>query len=164
MDGWDLLVASHATAATLAVVLGAVQLLRRRFGDRLHRWNGRIWVALMVLVAVSSFWIRDISPGRFSWIHVLSVVTLVSLAAALVAIRRGDRITHAVSMISTYAGMLGALVGVVAVPVRLVPRSFQADWLGMTLLTAGIATAALVGVALLSLAARRLRRRPVRAS
>jgi uncharacterized membrane protein YozB (DUF420 family) len=95
---------------------------------------------------------------------VLSVVTLVSLAAALVAIRRGDRVTHAVSMVSTYAGMLGALIGVVAVPVRLVPRSFQADWLGMTLLTAGIAAAALTGVALLSLAARRVRRRAVRST
>ncbi|WP_375387670.1 DUF2306 domain-containing protein [uncultured Amnibacterium sp.] len=160
MIGWTLLVASHATAATLAVVLGAVQLARRRFGDRLHRWNGRVWVVLMLFVAVSSFWIREIRPGGFSWIHILSVVTAVSLVVAVVAIRRGDRTTHAISMISTYAGMIGALIGVVAVPVRLVPRWFQADWLGMTLLTAAIAATALTCIALLSVAARRVRRRP----
>lgn len=157
MDGWSLLVGGHAVAATLAVVLGGVQLLRRRFGDRLHRWNGRAWVVLMAFVAVSSFWIRDLRPGALSWIHVLSVVTLVSLAAALVAIRRGDRTTHAIAMTSTYAGMIGALVGVVAVPVRLVPRSFQSDWPTMTLLVAGTVALALAALAAASLAARALR-------
>lgn len=157
MDGWTLLVAAHATAATLAVVLGGAQLARRRYGDRLHRWNGRTWVALEYFTAITSFWIRDIRPGRFSWIHILSVITIVSLTAALIAIRRGDRTTHAISMTSTYAGMIGALIGVVAVPVRLVPRSFQADWLGMTLLTAALTGAALSGLALMSLAVRRVR-------
>lgn len=37
MDEWTALVAAHAGAATIAMVLGAAQLLRRRFGDRLHR-------------------------------------------------------------------------------------------------------------------------------
>lgn len=160
MDGWTLLVASHATAATLAVVLGGAQLLRRRYGDRLHRWNGRTWVALEYFVAITSFWIRDIRPGRFSWIHILSVITIVSLTVALIAIRRGDRITHAVSMTSTYAGMIGALIGVVVVPVRLVPRSFQADWLGMTVLTLAVTGAALAGLGLLSVAARRATSHP----
>jgi uncharacterized membrane protein len=162
VHGWDPLIGSHAVAATLAVVLGALQLARRRFGDRLHRWNGRAWVALTLYVAVTSFWIRDLRPGSFSWIHILSVITIVSIVAALVAIRRGDRVTHAISMTSTYAGMIGALIGVVAVPTRLVPRSFQADWTGMTLLTAVLVAAALGGVGLLSLAARRLRGARVR--
>ncbi|MFD1721941.1 DUF2306 domain-containing protein [Amnibacterium endophyticum] len=162
MDGWTLLVASHATAATLALVTGAAQLLRRRYGDRLHRWNGRVWVALMLFVSASSFWIRDLRPGHLSWIHVLSVVTLVSLVRGVVAIRRHDRITHAITMSATFAGMVGALIGVVAVPVRLVPRSFQADWLAMSGITAGIALAALAGIAALSFAARRLPHRPDR--
>ena len=159
MDGWTPLVGAHAAAATLALVLGAAQIARRRYGDRLHRWTGRAWVVLMLLVSGSSFWIRGMVPGGFSWIHILSVVTVVSLVAAIVAVRRGDVVTHAVSMLSTYAGMIGALVGVLAVPTRLVPRSFQADWIGMTALTAGIAAAALAGIALLSLAARRVRAR-----
>ena len=160
MDGWTALVAAHAVAATLSLVLGGVQLLRRRFGDRLHRWNGRAWVALEYFVSISSFWIHGAGPGSFSWIHILSVITIVSLTAALIAIRRGDVRTHAISMASTYAGTIGALVGVLAVPTRLVPRSFQADWLGMTALTAALTALALGGIALLSLAARRLQRRP----
>ena len=55
MDGWTWLVAGHAVCATLALVLGAAQLLRRRFGDRLHRWTGRVWVALTAVVSLSSF-------------------------------------------------------------------------------------------------------------
>ena len=162
MDGWTMLVATHAVAATVAMVLGGVQLARRRFGDRLHRWNGRVWVALMLFVSVSSFWIRDLKPGQLSWIHVLSVVTLVSLVVGVVAIRHGDRITHAITMSSTYAGMIGAFIGVVAVPARLVPQSFQQDWATMAVITAGTAAAAVGGLALLSTAAKRLR--PARAA
>src|SRR3954451_8755830 len=36
-DTWTLLIALHASGATLAVVLGGLQLLRRRRGDLLHR-------------------------------------------------------------------------------------------------------------------------------
>jgi uncharacterized membrane protein len=159
MDVWTVLIASHATAATLALVLGAVQLLRRHFGDRLHRWTGRVWVVLQYFVAISSFWIRDTATGRFSWIHILSVITIVSITAALIAIRRGDVTTHAISMTMTYLGLIGALIGVVAVPTRLVPRSFAADPVQMILLTAGITAVALGAVALGSAFARRARTR-----
>lgn len=143
MPGWTLLVAAHAVAATLALVLGVAQLLRRRFGDRVHRIVGRTWVVLMAFVAGSSFLIRGAEPGSFSWIHILSVVTLVSLTAGVVSIRRRNVVGHAVNMTCTYLGLVGALVGVVAVPTRLVPTSFQADWGAMALLTAGVAGAAL---------------------
>lgn len=156
MDGWTLLVASHATAATLGLVVGAAQLVRRRFGDRLHRWLGRVWVVLLLLVSASSFWIRDLRPGHLSWIHVLSVVTIVSLVRGVIAIRRRDRTGHAITMCATYAGMIGALIGVVVVPTRLVPRSFQQDWAGMTVLTGAIVVATLAGIAALSVAAHRL--------
>lgn len=114
---------------------------------------------LTAFVSISSFWIRDIRPGSFSWIHVLSAVTLISLVVGVVAVRRHDRITHAITMSSTYAGMTGAFIGVMAVPVRLVPRSFQQDWAGMTALTLGVAAAALAALALLSVVARRASRR-----
>jgi hypothetical protein len=50
-------------------------------------------------------------------------------------------------MIGTYAGLWGALIGVVAVPSRLVPQAFQESWLAMTALTLGIVVVGLVGVA-----------------
>ena len=70
---WTTLVATHAVGASLAMVLGGVQVGRRRRGDRPHRVIGRVWLALMYFTALSSFWIQQIRPGNFSWIHALSV-------------------------------------------------------------------------------------------
>lgn len=143
MDGFTPLVAGHATAATLAMVLGAVNAVRRRRGDPAHRLIGRVWAAAMYLTAGSSFWIQDLRPGSFSWIHGLSVLTLVTLTLGLWRARRGDVRAHAANMIGTYLGLLGAFVGVVAVPSRLVPTAFQQDWLGMAAVTGAIVAAGL---------------------
>lgn len=132
---WTLLIATHAVAATLAVVLGGANVLRRRRGDRPHRTIGWAWLVLMYFTALSSFWIQQLRPGQFSWIHGLSAFTIVTLSLGLWNARRGRVRAHAGNMIGTYAGLWGALVGVVAVPSRLVPQAFQASWLAMTGLT-----------------------------
>lgn len=135
---WSVLLATHAAAASLAMVLGAVNVLRRRRGDGPHRAIGWMWVVLMYFTAFSSFFIQQLRPGRFSWIHALSVLTIVTLSLGLWNARRGNIPRHAANMIGTYIGLLGAFVGVVAVPTRLVPQAFQHNWLEMTLLTAGV--------------------------
>ncbi len=129
--GWTLLIASHAIAASLAMVMGALNLLRRRRGDRPHRVLGRAWAGLMYFVAIGSFWIQEPSPGDFSWIHGLSALTIVTLTLALWNARRGNIRGLAANMIGTYCGLLGAFIGVVAIPTRRVPESFQQDWFGM---------------------------------
>ena len=135
---WSVLVASHALAASLSLVLGAANLVRRRRGDRPHRSIGWLFVVLMYAVAGSSFFIRMIRPGSFSWIHALSVLTIVTLTLALWHARAGRVRRHAGNMIGTYLGLWGAFIGVVAVPSRLVPQSFQESWAAMSLLTAGV--------------------------
>jgi len=147
--GWTLLIATHAVAATLALVLGGANVLRRRRGDRPHRAIGRAWLVLMYFTALSSFWIQQLRPGHFSWIHALSAFTIVTLSLGLWNARRGRVRAHAGNMIGTYAGLWGALVGVVVVPSRLVPQSFQSSWFamaGMTLLVlvVGLAFVAVV--------------------
>jgi uncharacterized membrane protein len=97
----------HLTAALLALVLGGVMLALPK-GTRRHKLLGRLWVGLMVFVAVSSFWIG------FSWIHLLSVWTLISLACALWFIRRGNVRAHRGFMIGTYLGLVGAGLGALA--------------------------------------------------
>ncbi len=94
MNGWSVLVATHATAAGLGLLLGAYQLLRRVKGDRRHRVAGWVWVLAMTYVATSSFGIRELAGGRFSLLHALSVVTLVSLVLGILAARRGDVRRH----------------------------------------------------------------------
>ena len=49
----------HAIAALTALGLGAVQLAAPK-GTLPHRTIGWVWVALMVTVAASSFWIHDL--------------------------------------------------------------------------------------------------------
>jgi Predicted membrane protein len=150
MDGWTPLIVLHAVAATLAMVLGAVNLFRRRRGDLPHRVIGRTWLGAMYLTALSSFGIQELRPGRFSWIHALSVLTLVTLTLGLWHARRGHVAAHAGNMIGSYLGLIGAFIGVVAVPSRLIPQAFQSNWLGMATITALIVGAGLAFVAVVT--------------
>ena len=148
MHAWTVLIATHAIAATLARVLGAVNLLRRPRGDLPHRIIGRTWIGSMYFTAFSSFWIQELRPGSFSWIHALSVLTIVTVSLGRWNARRGNVPAHAGNMIGSYLGLLGAFIGVVAVPNRLIPQAFQNDWLGMLAVTAVIVGAGLAFVAI----------------
>lgn len=126
---WTLLIALHAAGATLAAVLGGFQLLRRRKGDLLHRRVGRIWMADMYWVCFSSFGIQRLDPGHFSWIHGLSLWTILSLTVAVVAARRGNIREHRQWVMGSYLGLLAAGVAAVAFPRRLVPQTaMHAPW------------------------------------
>ena len=104
------IVTLHLVLALVALLLGLVMLLREK-GTRSHRALGRVWVGAMLIVAITSFWIRDINDGGMSAIHLLSFWTLVALAIALWAIRTGRRNTHRGFMIGTYLGLVGAGIG-----------------------------------------------------
>jgi uncharacterized membrane protein len=73
----------HAFAAMAAFGLGIVQLTAPK-GTLPHRTIGWIWVILMALIALSSFFIHEIKLiGPFSPIHLLSIFTLVMLPLAV---------------------------------------------------------------------------------
>lgn len=106
--------ALHLAAAILSLTLGAIVLARRK-GTASHKVLGRVWVGLMLVVAISSFWILDIRKGAgFSVIHLLSAWTLVSLALAVYFIRRGNVRAHKGFMIGTFLGLAGAGLGALA--------------------------------------------------
>ena len=93
---------AHAVAALVALVAGGLQFALRK-GTVLHRVTGWLWVGLMLLVALSSFFINDYRwIGPFSPIHILSVVTLFGLWEGLSAARRGDIAAHRAAMRSLY--------------------------------------------------------------
>ena len=104
------IVTLHLVLALVALLLGLVMLLREK-GTRSHRALGRVWVGAMLVVAITSFWIRDINDGGMSAIHLLSLWTLVALAVAPWAIRTRRRNTHRGFMIGTYLGLVGAGTG-----------------------------------------------------
>jgi uncharacterized membrane protein len=96
----------HAFAAIAAFVLGVVQLAAPK-GTLPHRTVGWIWVALMALIAASSFWIHDLRMfGPFSVIHLLSIFTLVMLPLAVMHARRHRVVQHRAAMISIFVGAL----------------------------------------------------------
>ena len=108
------MVAIHLAAAILSLIVGALVLARTK-GTRSHKMFGRLWVGLMVAVAISSFWILEIRDGAgFSVIHLLSAWTLVSLALAVHFIRRGNVRAHKGFMIGTFLGLAGAGLGALA--------------------------------------------------
>ena len=98
-------VQAHIVLALLSVALGTAVVLTRK-GTARHKRIGRIWWAAMLGVAVGSFWIK--SNGSFSWIHLLSLVTLVNLVGAIYFIRRGNVEGHKKMMIGNFLGLLVA--------------------------------------------------------
>lgn len=121
MSPWTALLVGHVVAASVSLPLGAYQLWRRPRGDLQHRLLGRVWAVLMMWTALSSFWIRELNEGELSFIHILSVVTVVSLVVGVWRIRRGDVRTHLGSMRGAWIGSLGAFLGAVVVPARMIP-------------------------------------------
>ena len=112
----------HLVLAILALALGTWLMVRRK-GAPAHKMLGRVWAAMMAVVAVSSFWVTGLrAPGQFSVIHLLSVFTLGTLVVAIWAIRSGRVQTHRFSMIGIYAGgLIGAGAGAFA-PGRLISQ------------------------------------------
>ena len=98
----------HLFTALSALGLG-IAVLSMTKGTARHRFLGRVWVGLMLAVAISSFWIQELRAGQgFSPIHLLSIWTLISLAVAIWAIRTGRRRVHRNFMIGTFIGVVAA--------------------------------------------------------
>jgi uncharacterized membrane protein len=93
----------HLSAALSALVLGIVMLVRRK-GTASHKALGRVWVGLMLTVAISSLWIPRFL--HFTWIHLFTLLTLVMLPLALYRIRTGDVKGHAAAMKGLFIGGL----------------------------------------------------------
>ena len=84
---------AHILTILVALALTPVMMLRRR-GDRPHRALGWIWASALFLTALISFWVRGINPGGFSWIHVLSLLTVGQVPLIVLYARRHDWKRH----------------------------------------------------------------------
>ena len=115
----------HAFAATAALIIGAAVLFLRK-GTTLHRALGRVWAALMMLVAALSLGITGLNPGHFSAIHILSIVTLTTIPYAIWRRRKGDIRGHAMAMIGNYCGLFVA-GGFTFAPGRIMHAVFFGD-------------------------------------
>jgi uncharacterized membrane protein len=111
-------IAFHIATATLSVILGSAVLVAEK-GTLRHKWLGRLWSIAILVTALSSFDIRELNPGHFSWVHGLSLLTFVSVGRAIWAIRRGDVRGHQRAMRGSFIGLIVAGLAAVATPHRL---------------------------------------------
>ena len=112
------LIATHALLALIAFLLGLTQFLRRK-GTSSHRVVGWLWVAIMAIVALSSFQIHTIcSLGPFSAIHLLSIVTLLALVWGVGSARHHRISRHRTTMTALFVGALVIAGGFTLIPGR----------------------------------------------
>lgn len=96
----------HLVTILIALALTPVMLLRKR-GDRLHRQLGYIWVAAMFGTALITFDLRLTNRGSLSFIHILSIWTMIQVPLIVWRARQHDVPGHR----SSVRGMVtGALV------------------------------------------------------
>ncbi len=95
----------HALGAMSAFALGSAQMVLPK-GRRIHIIMGWSWVVLMVLVAGSAFFIRDINNGSFSPIHLFIPLTIFGLYGGLTALMRKDGKAHGKAMRGLFSGAL----------------------------------------------------------
>jgi uncharacterized membrane protein len=96
----------HAFAAMTAFALGVVQFAAPK-GTLPHRTVGWIWVALMLAVAASAFFIHEIRLwGAWSPIHLLAIFTLVMVPFAVWRAHRHAVRQHRAAMTSLFLGAL----------------------------------------------------------
>ena len=92
----------HAIMAMIAIILGGIQLSMKK-GGAIHKLLGRIWVSLMMFVAISSFFIHKTKMwGDYSPIHLLSLWTIFILGVGIYYARVGNIKRHKQVMIATY--------------------------------------------------------------
>jgi uncharacterized membrane protein len=109
----------HAFAAMAAFALGIVQFAAPK-GTLAHRTMGWAWVALMVVVSVSAFFIHQIKLwGTWSPIHLLAGFTLVGLGVAVHAARRHVIARHQRAMMALFFGALVIAGGFTFMPGRI---------------------------------------------
>src|SRR5215472_122656 len=80
---------------------------RGRRGTLPHRIIGSIWVVLMLVVAISAFFIHQLRIwGPWSPIHLLAIFTLVMLPVAVLRAHRHDVMRHRRAMLGLFLGGL----------------------------------------------------------
>ncbi|MFL6090402.1 MAG: DUF2306 domain-containing protein [Aeromicrobium sp.] len=132
------LIATHAFAALTSLLLGGWQLFISEKGTTAHRYVGWVWVLALYYVAVSSFWIQELRPGHFSPLHILSLVTIVTVPLGILGAMRGNIASHRGNMTGNYIGLCFAFVFAIAIPQRRIPQFAVTNPMGAILAAAAV--------------------------
>ncbi|AYG68236.1 MULTISPECIES: DUF2306 domain-containing protein [unclassified Rhizobium] len=144
----------HVAAVIPAALLGAYLLLRPK-GTPMHRLFGKIWLVLMVITALSSFFIHQINMFYgFSPIHLLSIYVLFGCWGAIANARKHNIEAHKRIVRGLYFGGIVGAGAFTLIPGRIMNKvAFDGDEIAPLLVAAGI------GIALLWLMSKEMWRR-----
>jgi uncharacterized membrane protein len=113
---------AHLFTVLPAFVIGTYMMLSRK-GSPLHRALGKTYLILMLVTGtITLFMPAAVGPkllNHFGFIHLFSVLTLVSVPRAYFAARRHDVRSHRNNMIGLYVGGLIIAGGFAFMPGRL---------------------------------------------
>jgi len=130
----------HALAGALVTLSGAWQLvpaLRRRW-PRLHRWNGRVFLAIAVLATLSGFWLTWVRGSQLGTGSTLSIslngllILGFAWAAWRSAVRRdfGAHRRHALRAWLLVNGVWFLRIGIMLAGLLLAPLGIKIDYTG----------------------------------
>ena len=118
------MIVSHLILALIALIIGSINLISKK-GTTRHKLIGWFWIIFMTYVSISSFWIKELNDGDYSWIHLLSIITLLSLIFSIIAIKFGFVKIHSFFMLGTYIGLF--IAGIFT----LMPGRYIANFFGI---------------------------------
>ena len=107
----------HLFAALAALALGAILMLVRK-GRLFHRTAGWMWVALVATVAASSLFITQLTPGHWSFIHLLTGWVLFILPLAVFWAKRHNVKKHRQAMMGLFYGAFAINIAFTFIPGR----------------------------------------------
>lgn len=97
----------HLATVGPAFFIGTYLMLRHK-GTSVHKALGRLYMVLMLFTAIVTLFMPAYGAtrviGHFGWIHLFSLLTIVSVPRAYLAIRSGDVKAHRGAMIGLYVG------------------------------------------------------------
>lgn len=101
----SLIIQIHWVAAMIALIFGILMFARPK-GTKSHKAIGRIFIVLMLVAALSSFFIREINRGQFSLIHLFIPLTLFASWEAIHYIRKKNLKRHKRAVQGLFFGAL----------------------------------------------------------
>ena len=117
----------HLATVLPAFVLGTIIMFGRK-GTPQHKAIGRVYMALMATTAILTLFMKaQVGPtlfGHFGYIHLLSLLTIWTVPAALIAAKNGRIKVHRQNMMGLCVGGL-LLAGAFA----FAPGRLLHDWL-----------------------------------
>ena len=114
----------HLATVIPAFFLGTWLIFFSTKGAHLHRRIGVIYLVLMTITATAAIFVRELRPGRFTWVHLFVLLTYWGVFSALWNVKRGNIRGHQWAMIGLYVGGLLIAGSLTFTPPRIMYRLF----------------------------------------